>query len=129
MINVNQFLLGCEKFTFALEDQTSGEIKKTINGVNISKKQLFLVNLFFKYIGKYHSKNNGPTDQKKDNEAGILDIFKGNKIFDSIIDSGVFGDAQKAKNLTEQSQMNVFEFSIDFYKDPNKLIDQIKKAK
>lgn len=102
MINVNQFLLGCEKFTFALEDQTSGEIKKTINGVNISKKQLFLVNLFFKYIGKYQSKNNGSTDQKKDSEAGILDIFKGNKIFDSIIDSGVFGDVQKAKNLTEQ---------------------------
>ena len=112
ILNVDQFLLGCEKFTLGLEDQSNGSLKKNIDGVNVSKKQLFLVNLLFKYIGKYSSKDSGATDgshKKEDIEAGILDIFKGNKIFDSIADSGVFGDIKKDHPaLNNGDQLNMF---------------------
>lgn len=62
-LNLNQFLLGCEKFILGLEDQTVGSIKKRIDTANFNKKQLFMVNLLFKYIGKYDSnKVSGVTD-------------------------------------------------------------------
>jgi hypothetical protein len=90
-----------------------------------------LVNLFFKFIGKYAPNNSGHTErsEKQGIEAEILDVFKRNKIFDSIIESGVLGDATKNAKNSANKDMNMFEFSIDFYKDPKKIIEKIKEAK
>lgn len=53
-----------------------------------------------------------------------MDIFKGNKIFDSIADSGVFGDIKNGHpSQGNKKSLNIFEFSVDFYKDPKKLLE------
>jgi hypothetical protein len=57
-LNVNQFLLGCEKFRLGMEEQTEEKVKDRVNSVGLSRKSLFLVNLLFKYIGKYEIKKN-----------------------------------------------------------------------
>jgi hypothetical protein len=41
----------------------------------------------------------------------------------------VLGDTAKNVKNSTNKDMNMFEFSIDFYKDPNKIIDKIKEAK
>lgn len=67
-----------------IDDDINDKLKEKVSNVGLSKRYLFLVNLFFKYIGRYEPKKLDTQSNKPNKESNIFDLLKGNKIFDQI---------------------------------------------
>ncbi len=52
-----------------VEEQVNDKIKERVNKVGLSKRSLYMVNLLFKYIGRYevNNKNNNKSNKNTNN--------------------------------------------------------------